>query len=548
MFKTKLTAAFAALLALLLLLSGSLYWSMNRIDRLVERTHLAHEELETYLSLSAETYRMFKQFRRILLDEETQETDEVDEYRRRLERQISELRVEIASEAAFIGSSAEDESEQAEELARLASLTEEISQALDDVVEARRLFDSGRRDEAAAFLSDVLVQRIDGRVGTLIDEAVALEQAQVAEIEAAADRLTGRMVMFAEATAVVGVLLVVVAVTMLLKGLARPLDALTHGAQTLASGDLSHRIDIRGSDEFAELAMRFNDMAADLERQRAALQEAHRGLERKVAIRTEELRRANEALKQTDRIRRNFFAEISHELRTPLTVIRGEGEVSLYGGSKVTDEEYRDSITRMVQQAEHLGKLVDDLFLIARSSAGVANLRAKEVVLSELTRQVCGDACVLASPKGIEIDVEVDDAADDGGPIAIMGERRRLRQLMLILLDNAIRYSPEGAVVSVSLRRNGDTVSLAVADQGSGIAEEDLAFVFDRFYRGAQGQRMAPEGSGLGLPLAKSIAEGHGGEIAIDSTEGSGTVVTVHLPMLGATEERDGEGEDEAAQ
>ena len=543
MFKTKLTAAFAGLLALLLLLSGALYWSMNRIDRLVERTHLAHEELETYLSLSAETYRMFKQFRRILLDEDTQETEEVDEYRQRLERQISELRVEIASEAAFIGSSAEDEAEQGEELARLAALTEEISQALDDVAEARRLFDAGRREEAAAFLSDVLVERIDGRVGLLIDEAVALEQAQVAQAEEAADRLAGRMVLFAEVTAVVGVLLVVVAVTMLLKGLARPLDALTHGAQTLASGDLSHRIEIRGADEFAVLAMRFNDMASDLERQRTALQEAHRGLERKVAIRTEELRRANEALKQTDRIRRNFFAEISHELRTPLTVIRGEGEVSLYGGSKVTDEEYRDSITRMVQQAEHLGKLVDDLFLIARSSAGVANLRAKEVALSELTRQVCGDACVLASPKNIEIDLAIDDE-----PIAVMGERRRLRQLMLILLDNAIRYSPEGAAVSVSLRHGRDTISLTVADQGSGIAEKDLAFVFDRFYRGAHGQRMAPEGSGLGLPLAKSIAEGHGGEIAIDSVEGRGTTVTVRLPPLGAGEGEAGEREDEAAQ
>ena len=543
MFKTKLTAAFAGLLALLLLLSGALYWSMNRIDRLVERTHLAHEELETYLSLSAETYRMFKQFRRILLDEETQETDEVDEYRQRLERRIAELRVEIASEAAFIGSSAEDEAEQEEELARLASLTEEISQALDDVAEARRLFDTGRREEAAAFLSDVLVERIDGRVGLLIDEAVALEQAQVAQAEAAADRLAGRMVMFAEVTAVVGVLLVVVAVTMLLKGLARPLDALTHGAQTLTSGDLSHRIEIKGADEFAVLAMRFNDMAAELERQRAALQDAHRGLERKVAMRTEELRRANETLKQTDLIRRNFFAEISHELRTPLTVIRGEGEVSLHGGDRVSDEEYRDSITRMVQQAEHLGKLVDDLFLIARSSAGIANLRTKEVALSELTRQVCGDACVLASPKNIDIDLAIDDE-----PIAVMGERRRLRQLMLILLDNAIRYSPEGAVVSVSLRQRQDTATLTVADQGPGIARKDLEFVFDRFYRGAQGQRMAPEGSGLGLPLAKSIAEGHGGEIAIDSAEGRGTTVSVDLPLLDAAEGRDGEQGDEAAQ
>ena len=532
MFKTKLSAAFAGLLAMLLLLAGSLYWSMNRIDQLVERTHLAHEELETYLSLSAETYRMFKQFRRILLDEGAQETDEVDEYRRRLERQIAELRFEIASEAAFIGSGAEDDAEQVQELARLALLTEEISQALDDVAEARRLFEAGQREQAATFLSDVLVQRIDGRVGTLIDEAVALEQAQVAAIEAAADRLTGRMVVFAEISAVVGVLLAVLAVTMLLRGLSRPLDALTHGAQTLAAGDLSHRIPVQGGDEFAQLAGRFNEMASDLERQRQALQDAQRGLEIKVAERTEELRRANEALKQTDRIRRNFFAEISHELRTPLTVIRGEGEVSLYGGGEVTGEDYRESIKRMVEQAEHLGKLVEDLFLIARSSAGVADLRAKEVTLSELTREVWGDARVLAAPKSIEMELSIPDEE-----IVVMGDRRRLRQLLLILLDNAIRYSPEAADVSVVLHSNRDAVTLTVADHGSGIAKKDLAYVFDRFYRGAQGRRMAPEGSGLGLPLAKSIAEGHGGEIAIDSTEGAGTTVTVRLPALTALDE-----------
>ncbi len=542
MFKTKLTAAFAALLAMLLLLAGSLYWSMSQVDRLVERAELAHMELETYLSLSAETYRMFKQFRRILLDEGGEATDEVDEYRRRLERRISELRVQIASEAAFIGSSAENEAVQEQELARLAALTEEISQALGDVAEAQRLFEAGQRIEAAAFLSDVLVQRIDGRVGLLIDEAVAAERAQVDAAEAATNRLTGRMVLFAEIAAVVGVLLVVLAITMLLKGLSRPLDALTEGTRTLAAGDLSHRIAVRGGDEFAQLAERFNDMASDLERQRRALEAAQRGLEIKVSERTEELRRANETLKQTDRIRRNFFAEISHELRTPLTVIRGEGEVSLYGGGETTCEEYRESIRRMIEQAEHLGKLVDDLFLIARSSAGVANLRAKEVALSELAREVCGDAGVLAAPKGIDISMAIDDEA-----ITVLGDRRRLRQLMLILLDNAIRYSPEKADVSVALQNGHDAVTLTVADHGSGIAKKDLTFVFDRFYRGAQGQRMAPEGSGLGLPLAKSIAEGHGGEIAIDSVEGDGTTVTVRLPALAEADGPNGGGEVETA-
>lgn len=215
MFKTKLTIAFAGLLAILLLLAGSLYWSMNQTSRFAERSHLAHQELETYLSLSAETYRMFKQFRRILLDEGTKATDEVDEYRQRLEARIAELREAIASEATLIGGDAANDPIQVSEMIRLSALTEEISGALEDVTEAQQLFDAGRREAAAAFLSSVLVQRIDDRVGVLIDEAVAQERTQVAEAEQAARQLADRMVLFAEGTAVAGVLLAIVAVTML---------------------------------------------------------------------------------------------------------------------------------------------------------------------------------------------------------------------------------------------------------------------------------------------------------------------------------------------
>ena len=122
--------------------------------------------------------------------------------------------------------------------------------------------------------------------------------------------------------------------------------------------------------------------------------------------------------------------------------------------------------------------------------------------------------------------------AEQDDDITVMGDRRRLRQLILILLDNAIRYSPQGGSVAVELHGGEDAIELRVADNGPGIAEDDLVHVFDRYYRGAQGRRLSPEGSGLGLPLAKSIAEAHGGEIAIESVEGNGTAVIVRLPML----------------
>ena len=213
---------------------------------------------------------------------------------------------------------------------------------------------------------------------------MANERRQVAEAEDRVRRLTGKLETAAEIAAALAAVFALLGATLLLRRLSQPIDQLTRGTQKLAAGELSHRIEASGRDEFAQLARRFNGMAADLERQRAQLEDARNTLETKVEARTEELRRANEELQQTDRIRQRFFAEISHELRTPLTILRGEGEVSLLGSERPV-ESYKASIGRMVDQTEHLSRLVDDLFLMARSSAGVADLKRKEVDVSDLS-------------------------------------------------------------------------------------------------------------------------------------------------------------------
>jgi len=313
-------------------------------------------------------------------------------------------------------------------------------------------------------------------------------------------------------------------VLLLLQGLRAPLAELLRGTAKLAEGDLSHRISISGRDEFADLGRSFNRMAGDLQAHRQALQDAHANLETLVDDRTEELRRANESLRKIDETRRGFFADISHELRTPLTIIRGEGEIALRGSNKKVAE-YKHSIERIVEQAKHLSVLVNDLLFIARQGAGAARLNLQPIALGDLLKKVCGDAKVIAHGEGVDV-AFVNGTAHD----MVRGDPARLRQLFLVLLDNAVRYSKSKGAVKVEIGSADGEVRVRVSDRGIGIPPEELEGVFERFRRGGSAAAINEEGLGLGLPVAKAIVEAHKGRIEMASRPGEGTTVTVALP------------------
>ena len=525
MYRTRLSLSFAALVILVLFLTVVLVWGINRAGTHIDRSAEAHAELETFLTLSAETYRLFKQFRKTLLNGESASAADVAEPQARLEARIEELQQQIDEKMVFV-LERDNSAQELSELERQAILTGEIHLALGEVRQVQLLHGAGRTEEAVALLTTTLEERIDRRFGSIIDASIVIQRDRVRQARSALDELITHLKFTAEATAVVAVLFAFGAITLLLRGLSRPLDLLTVGTLRLADGDLAHRIAIPGSNEFSCLGDSFNKMAADLETRRDELERAQRTLETKVEERTVELTQANEALKRNEAIRQRFFADISHELRTPLTVIRGEAEVALRGGEKPIGI-YRDCLGRIVEQSEQLRRLVADLFLIARTSAGVTDLRASELSLGELVEKVCHDATVLAKPKGIDIDLI---GADSN--LLVMGDAGRLRQLMTIVLDNAIRYSQGGGQVEVRIARDSGDVRICFEDSGPGIPPEDLEHIFDRFYRGESGRRRAGEGSGLGLPLAKSIAEAHGGKIVVESNPDRGTRVSFALPLL----------------
>lgn len=521
-YRTKLLITAGLLLAMSLSAAALAYWGVTQSHAYLSRSRISHQQLERQLQLSRHTQQLFKVWTDTLLTGMSDRPLGAAYLTKVIESDLAELKRLSDAELAMTGP--EERRIEAAELERLSAIKLEFQHALDQLGEVEQLRSRGRPDMAWTRLIALLKGGIDTKLNELIEVAVADETAEVDRIDADAARLLTRLEQISEAHALIAILVTLGLVLLLLQRLRTPLAELLRGTRALAEGDFSHRIAISGRDEFAHLGQSFNRMADDLQAHQKALQDAHANLEAQVAERTEELRQANQSLRTIDETRRGFFADISHELRTPLTVIRGEGEIVLRGKNKPITE-YKNSIARIIEQAKHLSLLVNDLLFIARQGAGAARLNLQTIDLGGLLEKVCGDAKVIAHAKAVDISYTNGEAQD-----FVRGDPARLRQLFLVLLDNAIRYSSSKGQVKVDIASAGDEVRVSVTDRGIGIAPEELEGVFERFRRGGNAAEHNEEGLGLGLPVAKAIVEAHKGKIEMSSRLGEGTTVTVALP------------------
>jgi signal transduction histidine kinase len=269
-----------------------------------------------------------------------------------------------------------------------------------------------------------------------------------------------------------------------------PIADVTDTARAISlSGDFGARVEGAGSggDEVSELAVAFNEMLV-------ALEENHQALQR-------------------------FLGDASHELRTPLTTLRAS--LDLVARPALPAEEREALIADARAETERMARLVSDLLSLARAESG-ARLEVAPVeldaVLLEAVRQ--------AGPAAPHVRMDVGSIE----PVIVQGDRDRLKELLLIVLDNAGRYTPAGGTVSASVRLEGNTVRVEVSDTGVGIPENERPRVFERLYRGSAARSLRPSGTGLGLAIARWIVEAHAGSIAVSPGQPSGTVVTIRLP------------------
>jgi two-component system OmpR family sensor kinase len=286
-----------------------------------------------------------------------------------------------------------------------------------------------------------------------------------------------------------------------------PLREIETTAAAIASGDLSRRIDHAvGNTEVGRLAEALDAMLASIE---AAYRARADGEAR--------------ALRSQDRMRR-FIADASHELRTPLTSVRGLAEYGLQQGDGASPEELLRLMGLIARESGRMGRLVDDLLLLARFDAGRA-LDRRPVDLASIAAEAVQQARIAAAGRPITL-----EAAE---PVIVDADPERLRQIIDNLIGNAIQHTPPGTPVTVTLSSESGSGRLTVADSGPGMTQEEASHVFERFYRTDDARTRARGGSGLGLAIAASLAAAHGGELTVDARPGHGSAFHLRLPRAG---------------
>ncbi len=271
--------------------------------------------------------------------------------------------------------------------------------------------------------------------------------------------------------------------------LTAPLQKLKGAAAAVAAGQFDRRVTETSTDEIGDLARAFNSMAADLE--------------------------------QAETVRRNMLADVAHELRTPLTVIQGNLQAILEGVYPLD----REQVETIYDESRLLTRLVEDLHDLAQAEAGQLRLDRAPLDANRVAQATVAKFAAAAGAAGVALRLETAPGAQ-----VVNGDADRLAQLLGNLIGNALRYTPAGGQILVTISSLPGRAVIEVSDTGSGISAEDLAHVFDRFYRGEKSRSRRGGGAGLGLAIARQIATAHGGELTVRSSPGQGSCFTLSLP------------------
>jgi len=322
--------------------------------------------------------------------------------------------------------------------------------------------------------------------------------------------------------------LAVVTSVLLARNLVRPIESIQAAAAKIGSGALNQRIEISSSDELGALADEFNRMAARLEAYYADLEHEVQERTRELATALAQLDRKSRELEAASHHKSEFLANMSHELRTPLNAISGFSQVLRRGLVGEINEKQAEYLDDVLTASRHLLSLIDDVLDLAKVEAGQIELRIAAFSLFD----VLEGGAVVVRERATRGDVRV-SVTSDPGITTVIGDERRIRQVIFNLLSNAVKFTPAGGEVKVNAERVDGEIRISVRDTGPGISPEDQERIFQEFQQAEAGKEQR-EGTGLGLALSKRLIELHDGRIWVDSKPGNGSTFTFTLPQPGA--------------
>ncbi len=483
-------------------------WNLQRSRGHIAEINLSHSIYESYLLLESHTYQLFKQYGdAIIIGDVNQRADKqalielIDEDSRRL-TQLTRQKISLVGEHA--GS-------------KLDALSTIDSTVRSLIVRLDQFSPTGTGELASDWgrLSQLLNEEIDQGFRGLIRDALSDERQDVERIASEVDSAMIRQQLLVGSFGIASILAVLGAVLMLDRRVTHPINTLLSGVRKFGEGQLEHRVSIPGRDEFAEIGSTFDVMAQRVSAINQDLNSEKETLRLAVDDRTKQLSVMLDEVKRSDEGRKRMIADVSHELRTPLTIIKGEADIALRGDEK-SPETYQVALKRVREAANHTARLVDDLLFVARTEAGEVQLNVQDIDLLNTIEEA-----LATFGRNMSFDSDVEQAW-------IQGDGGRIRQALLVLLENARHHG--GDTIRVLFDVTDEGYRLAVEDKGPGMCDTEKGLAFERFFRGSNAAARYEEGTGLGLPVALSIIQAHGGTIALEDREGGGLVASIHLP------------------
>jgi two-component system, OmpR family, sensor kinase len=533
MFRRRLTLALGLLATASVLQGAAALWALKVADEHALHGRVTNDIHLDFVELSATKQRLRTWVSQTLLGAGADAAERL-RLQGELTIKISHLKA-LSRQAIALGTGLTQDDRQIQ-LRRLESLSvlERGVQRLALAIDHTKPLPPGANAQEAWTAVTALFEESEGQnLRELIAEGIARASASVTREREATDRTLRWMRRLWAGTALALALAAMLMAWYFTRALHRPLTGLTLGAEALQRGELDYRIADTRDDEFARVAHSFNAMASELNlhRQRETTARAH--LQSLVTERTTELQNALASMQELDVRRRKLFADISHELRTPTTAIRGEAEVALRGQQKAVGD-YQSALQRILDVAKQLGLVIDDLLTMARTDIDALALDKQPMDPRDALLDALHQAAGLAAERGVQLRVKLPEVS-----LEVSGDGPRIRQLMLLLIDNAIRYSHPDGTVEVVMATGEDSmgascVTLQVADQGIGITAQELHRIFERHFRSSAACSHYADGTGLGLAIAAVLAKAHCGSVSLDSQVGIGTTATLSLPLVRA--------------
>lgn len=526
MIRTRLVLVFSLLVALTLAQLAFSWWATRAAAEKSESITVAAALLTNYLDLGANKQRLKVWFAQSMLTGEANRADR-DVLIDRMQNTFRALNQTIERWQRSADPRSTDERDAiARERATVGVLTNNFAALVRVLDETPPLAIDTEKAKAWTNAIDVFDRSEGSDMRVLLADAVARQRNANEELTRA---LENQIKTLRNASLLISVLISALGVLAMIYFVAKiqhPMARIFRRTNAIAEGDYVAANPASSNDEFGRIERALEAMRLRLAQARERDLSIQAGLERIVAERTRELSQSYESLMDQDARRRQFFADVGHELRTPITVIRGEAEIALRGGEK-TATDYRASLARIVDASENLTRRSNELIQLAKADSGDRSFEYAVCPVHPVVQQAVDQALGLALPRAIALNYRAEAAFEHA---QVRCDQPRLSQVLMIVIENAIRYSPTGSNILVTGRVVEERALIEIADEGIGFSAEEKTRVFERYYRGERARELRADGMGLGLAMAHSIMIAHAGSIRIESNVPTGALVTVEIP------------------